>query len=174
VPAVPVKVLVGLVGVPMFPPVPETMLHEPVPIDGVLPASVVPVIPHIAEPTWSGPALADVGLGWNVIVTSSTEAVQGELLIVQRNMYVVPAVPVKVLVGLAGVAIFPPVPETMLHEPVPIEGVLPASVVLVIPHIVEPTWSGPALAGVGLGWKVIVTSSVEAVHGELLMVQRKI
>jgi hypothetical protein len=73
-----------------------------------------------------------------VIVTSSAEAVHGELLIVQRNIYVVPAVPVKVLVGLAGVVMLPPVPDTMLHDPVPIVGVLPASVVLVIPHISEP------------------------------------
>jgi hypothetical protein len=158
----------------MLPPVPDTMLHEPVPIDGVLPARVVLVIPHIVEPTWSGPALAAVGLRWKVIVTSSVEAVHGELLIVQRNIYVVPAVPVKLLVGLVGVPMFPPVPETMLHEPVPIDGVLPARVVLVIPHMVEPTWSGPALAGVGFCWKVIVTSSAEVVQGELLMVQRSI
>ena len=79
------KALVGLVGVVMLPPVPDTMLHEPVPIDGELPASVVLVIPHIAEPTWSGPAAAVVGFRWKVIVTSSDEAVQGELLMVQRS-----------------------------------------------------------------------------------------
>ena len=80
--------------------------------------------------------------------------------------------PEKVLVGLAGVLIVPPVPETMLQAPVPTVGVLPARVVLVSPHIEAPIWSVPALAVVGFCWKVIVTSSVDAVHGELLMVQR--
>ena len=60
----------------------------------------------------------------------------------------------------------------MLHDPVPAEGVFPASVVLVSPHIVAPVWSAPAFAVVGPWLKVIVTSSEEAVQGELLMVQR--
>jgi len=170
VPAVPVKLLVALVGVVMLPPDPDTMLQAPVPIVGVLPASVVLVSPHIEAPVWSDPALAVVGFRWNVIVTSSDDAVHGELLIVHLSTYVVPAVPLKVLVALVGVVMLPPVPDTMLQAPVPIVGVLPASVVLVSPHIGAPVWSDPALAVVGFCWKVIVTSSVDAVHGGLLMV----
>ncbi len=64
-------------------------------------------------------------------MTSSVDAVHGELLIVHLSVYVVPAVPLKVLVGLDGVVILPPVPDTILHAPVPIVGVLPANVVLV-------------------------------------------
>ena len=71
-------------------------------------------------------------------VTSSEESVQGELLIVQRNTYVVPAVPVKVLTGLDGVATDPPDPLTILQDPVPAAGVLPVRVVLVSPHIAAP------------------------------------
>ena len=44
----------------------------------------------------------------------------------------------KVLVGLAGVDMLPPAPDTMLHAPVPIVGELPANVVLVTPHIEDP------------------------------------
>ena len=91
---------------------------------------------------------------------------------VQRSTYVVPAVPLNALVGLDGVVIDPPDPLTMLHDPVPIAGALPASVVLVSPHMADPVWSAPAFAAVGLWVKVIVTSSEEAVQGELLIVQR--
>jgi len=86
---------------------------------------------------------------------------------------VVPAVPLNVLVGLDGVVMDPPDPLTMLHDPVPTEGALPARVALVNPHMDDPVWSDPALDTVGFLLKVIVTSSVEAVQGELLIVQRK-
>jgi hypothetical protein len=92
---------------------------------------------------------------------------------VQRSTYVEPVVPLNVLAGLDGVEIDPPEPLSMLHDPVPAAGVLPARVVLVTPHSADPVWSGPAFAVVGFWVKVIVTSSVDAVHGELLMVQRK-
>jgi hypothetical protein len=62
----------------------------------------------------------------------------------------------------------------MLHAPVPIVGVFPANVVDVNPHMAAPVWSAPALATVGACWKVIITSSVLAVHGALLIVQRKV
>ena len=73
-----------------------------------------------------------------VIVTSSEDEGQGKLLIVQRKTYVVPAVPVRLLVGLDGVVIVPPVPETILHSPVPIDGVFAAKEVDVNPHIEIP------------------------------------
>jgi len=65
---VPEKVLVGLVGVAMFPPDPDIMLQDPVPVTGEFPANVVDVRPHIAGPVWSGPALAVVGSGLTVTV----------------------------------------------------------------------------------------------------------
>jgi hypothetical protein len=131
-------VLVGFDGVVIDPPVPETMLHDPVPIAGEFPASVVLVRPHIEIPVWSEPAFAVVGFCANVIVISSVDEVHGGLLIVHLKTYVVPAVPVNVLLGLFADAIFPPVPDTMLHDPVPTAGVLAASDVLVSPHIEEP------------------------------------
>ena len=47
------------------------------------------------------------------MTTSSVEAVQGELLIVQRKVYVVPATPVNPEVALDGVVTVPPAPDTM-------------------------------------------------------------
>ena len=77
-----------------------------------------------------------------------------------------PATPVNVDVGLAGVVIVPPTPLTMLQVPVPITAMLPANVA----DVPQIFWFGPALATVGFAVKVITTSSVEATQGELEMV----
>ena len=58
------------------------MLQAPVPITAVFAASVADV-PQIF---WSGPALETVGFAVKVMVTSSVEAAQGELEIVQRKV----------------------------------------------------------------------------------------
>ena len=104
------------------------------------------------------------GFCWNVIVTSSVFAAQGGLLIVQRNVYVDPIVPVNVLVGLDGVVMFPPKPDTILQAPVPVAGEFPANVVDVRPHIAGPVWSAPALAAVGSGLTVTVAVPVIALE----------
>ena len=46
--------------------------------------------------------------------------------------------PVNVLVGLAGVVIVPPVPDTIVQEPLPTEGEFAASVTEVNPHVDAP------------------------------------
>ena len=46
VPATPVKVLVGLVGVVTVPPTPEVIVQAPVPTAGALAARVVVITPH--------------------------------------------------------------------------------------------------------------------------------
>ena len=71
-------------------------------------------------------------------MTSLVDAVQGLLEIVHLNVYVAPAVPLKVEVGLEGVLIVPPAPDIMLHAPVPTEGVLAASVTDVKPQVAGP------------------------------------
>lgn len=108
-----------------------------------------------------------------MIITSSVEAPHGGLLIVHLKVYVEPAVPVNVLVGLFGEAMVPPVPDIMLHVPVPTAGVFPANVAPVNPHIEPSVWSGPAFAAVGFCSNFILTSSHDDVHGGLLIVQRK-
>ena len=84
-----------------------------------------------------------------MITISSVEAVHGLLLMIQRKVYVFPAVPVKVDVGLDGVVTLPPVPLMILHAPVPTDGVLAARVSVVSPQVADPVWSPLALAVVG-------------------------
>ena len=70
-----------------------------------------------------------------VIITSSVEAVQGELDIVQRKVAVPgTAKPVIHEVGEDGVVIVA-VPEIKDHTPVPTVAVLPAKVAVVKPHV---------------------------------------
>jgi hypothetical protein len=82
--------------------------------------------------------LAVVGFWLKVILTSSLDAIHGALLIVQRKVYAVPAVPLNVLTGLAGVVIVPPNPPIILHDPVPTAGTLAARVTVVNPHVLAP------------------------------------
>jgi len=174
VPATPVNVDVGLVGVVTVPPAPEVIVQAPVPIAGVLAARVTMVNPHVDAPVWSGPALDVVGLRLNVTLTSSVDAVHVAFEIVQRNVYAVPATPVNVDVGLVGVVTVPPAPEVIVQAPVPIAGVLAARVTVVNPHVDAPVWSGPALDVVGLRLNVTFTSSVDAAHGAFEIVQRNV
>jgi hypothetical protein len=82
--------------------------------------------------------LAIVAFWLNVIFTSSIDIPHGGLVMVQRNVYAVPAVPVNVLTGLVGVVIVPPVPLTILHVPKPITGALAAKFTVVIPQVEIP------------------------------------
>lgn len=66
-----------------------------------------------------------------LIVTSAKEAVHGALLMVHRNTLLPVPSPVTVVLGLAGLLMMP-VPDTLLHIPVPFDGVLPESVVAVL------------------------------------------
>ena len=89
-----------------------------------------------------------------------------------------PAVPEKVDVGLVGVVIVPPVPETIIQLPVaagvpggpPPEGALPASVTVVDPQVAIPVMSAPARAGVtkhaGLIGTANIAQFVEALRVE--------
>lgn len=90
------------------------------------------------EHTAAGVVIITVGFWVKLIVTSSVEALHGELLTVHRKTYVAPAVPLNALVGLVGVVMDPPDPLTILHAPVPTAGVLPARVVVVRPHRTDP------------------------------------
>jgi len=82
-----------------------------------------------------------------VITTSSVEGAQGLLAIVQRSVAVPgTAKPVTPEVGEEGVVTVA-VPDTTVHVPEPLEGVLPASVAVVAPQ--AGVISMPALAVVG-------------------------
>lgn len=83
---------------------------------------------------WSLPAAAVVGGLAILIITSSVLELHAPLLIVQRNVTLVPTVkPVTVVVGLLAVVIVT-VPLTTLHTPVPMDAVLPVNCALVTLH----------------------------------------
>ena len=78
--------------------------------------------------------------------------------------------PVNAEVGLEGVVIDPPAPDTMVHVPVPTVGALPAKVA----EVPQIFWSAPALATVGLAVKVMTTSSKDAGQGAFEIIQRSV
>ena len=86
-----------------------------------------------------------------MITTSSSELPHPAM--VQRSVYVVPALPLKPDVGEVEAENDPPLPLTMDHPPDPETGVFAARVVVVL----QMLWSAPAFDGVGSELKVIVT-----------------
>ena len=114
---------------------PLTTDHAPVPTDGEFPDSAALPVLHIV---CVEPFVAVVGFWLNFTSISSKDAVHGAFEIVQRKVYVVPAIPLKLVVGLVASANVPPVPLSTVHNPVPIDGALPASVTLVSPHVENP------------------------------------
>src|SRR5690606_6479078 len=102
------------------------IVQDPVPMAGVLAASVV----EVPQMVWSSPAIAVDGACSKVIDTTSELGAHAPLLMVQRSEYVVPGVPEKLEVGLLLSASDPPAPLTIVHFPSPITGVLPARVVV--------------------------------------------
>ena len=74
----------------------------------------------------------------NLISTSSVDEVQGAFVIVHLRVYVFPATPLKVEVGLEVFPKDPPVPLIILHVPVPTAGALAASVTDVNPQVDAP------------------------------------
>jgi hypothetical protein len=147
--------------------VPETTVHNPVPVTGVLPAKVAVVTPQAG--VISEPAFAAVGAVL-VITTSSVEAVQGALEIVHLKVFAPTPSPVSPEVGDEGVVMVP-VPEINAHNPVPTPGAFPARVVVVA----QTFWSGPAADAVGSAdtlTEVVFTVVAEPQALALLAVKR--
>ena len=103
------------------------------------------------------------------ITTVSLEDWQAPFEMVQTRVAFPIANPLTAEVGLPGVTIFA-VPDATVQRPVPTLGALPSKVVTESHN----AWSGPAMAVVGIPSRVITTSSVDAVHPPLVMVQRKV
>jgi len=83
-----------------------------------------------------------------VMLTSAVLAVQGLLLIVQRNAVTVPEVCVKVALGVVAFGLkVPAPPPMMLHAPVPTLGVFPPNAAVV--PVVQIVWAPPTVAVVG-------------------------
>ena len=166
-PAKPVRPVVAL-ALEVITALPLCTLHAPVPVVGIL-AVTVPVL--TLHTLWSLPADAAVGGAAIATLTSSVVAVHPPLLIVHRNATLPPTViPVTVVVALVGVVIVH-VPLCTLHNPVPVTAVLPDSWVVVTLHRL---WSVLAFAAVGGNAIFSSTSSVDALHAPLLIVQRNV
>ena len=71
-------------------------------------------------------------------MTSSVDGAHGGLVIVQRKMYVLPAIPVNVVLFRDAFANEPPVPLNIVHPPVPTAGILAANETVVNPHVPTP------------------------------------
>jgi hypothetical protein len=97
-----------------------------------------------------GPAFAEVGGAFTVIVTLETDGGQEPLVIVHLKTFCPADNPVTVVLGKFGLLIVP-LPETTVHEPVPTVGVLAERVTV----CVQIDWLGPALDGVGPGLTVM-------------------
>jgi len=109
--------------------VPANTVQVPVPTAGVFPAKVAVVTLH---KFWLGPASATVGGVATLMTTSSKEAAQAGLVMVQRNVTEAPTVkPVTPEVGEEG-EVMVAVPANTVHVPVPTAGVLPARVAVVV------------------------------------------
>ena len=121
---------------------PDTTDQVPVPVVGVLAASVVELV--VIQIVWFGPALAILVAGstWMVIVELVLEQVPAEVMF-HCNTFVPNVNPVTVLVGLFVFVIVAP-PLTTDHEPIPVVGVLAASVVELV--VIQTVWFGPAVA----------------------------
>src|SRR5690606_732167 len=102
------------------------------------------------------------------MTTSSLLGAQLPFVIVHTSVYAVPPTPVNSLFGSVGSTMLPPVPEVMVHTPVPETGTLPSR--FVEPHTVL---SGPASAVVGADSNVTTTSS-EVDPQELVTVHRSV
>jgi hypothetical protein len=132
---------------------PLTCDQAPVPIVGALPA----IVTELAQMVCAGPATAVVGRSSIVMVTLFELGVQLLKLIVQVKTYTPGIKPVTVVLGAEGVVIVGVLgPLTKLQLPVPVVGVLPASVAVV-------AWqrfcAGPAMAVLGPLTIVTVTSA---------------
>jgi hypothetical protein len=103
------------------------------------------------------------------MITSSVEGAHVPFEIVHRNVFVPGLNPVTPDVGEEGVVTVP-VPEIVIQIPVPVTGVFPASVAVVV----QTDWSVPAAAVVGKFSRSIIMSSVEGGHVPLEIVHRKV
>jgi len=121
----PVTVVLGLVEEVITPP-PVNTDQVPVPVVGVLAASVA--FGELIQTVWFDPALAILVAGSTiiVIVLAVLEQVPADVML-HCNTFVPSVRPVTVVLGLVEEVITPP-PVNTLQVPVPVVGVLAASV----------------------------------------------
>jgi hypothetical protein len=145
--------------------VPAITDHAPVPTTGVFAESVA----FESHTAWSAPAAEVVGVASRKIEMLSVDGVHIPFEIVHRNVFTPKLNPVTPEVGEVGVVTVP-VPAITVHVLVPIAGVFPASVAVVL----QTVWSAPAADVVGNPRKLIVMLSADAVHEPFVIVHRNV
>ena len=136
---------------------PETCVHTPVPVTGVLAAMVAVVSP---QKVWFGPAFAVVGIAELITITVLVEAVHVPLEMLHWRTYVPMIIPVVVVVAEFGLVMVGELgPLIILHVPVPVKGTFPAITVVAT---LQRFCVGPAFEVVGGAELVMVTVLVEA------------
>lgn len=143
-------------------PLPAITDQVPIPTIGMLPFNE-DTAEQIVE---SLPAFAGVAKVLIVATTVSVVGAQVPFEMVQTNTFTPTLTPVMDDVGEVGLVIVP-LPETIVHNPVPTIGVLP----LRVAEDAQMIKSEPALAIVGNASTLIVTVSFEVKHTPLEMVQ---
>jgi hypothetical protein len=150
--------------------VPDTTLHTPVPIAGLVAFSVKLPLLHCER---SAPATAALGV-WLFVSTTSSALVHAPLVTVHLTVTVNPALsPVTVLVGdVLSVIVAPLAAPTIVHNPEAVPGAAgsAANVKLAVLH---NSWSGPALAATG-GELFVRTTTSEVEHEPLLTVHLRV
>lgn len=162
----PVMVVVGEVA-DVIAPVPETNVQLPVPTAGVFPFSVVEGL--LIQMVWLVPASAVVGT-WSTVIETVDVDEEQLFVIVHANIFTPnPKLVIVVVSRLTFVIV--PLPDTTLHEPVPMAALFAA--ITTFGLLIQTVWFGPALATVGAGSTRICVVAVEAAQTPLLMVQAK-
>jgi len=163
--------LAAVVGKFALPNVTPTALlvHVPIPKAGVFPAKVA----VDAQTFWLIPALATVGEGVFVTLTSALVGAQEVLLTVQRKVFTPSERLLAVTTGEAGVAI---VPEPVITvqtpvSPLPTTGVEPVKPTVVAQTVAE---AATAVTAVGVLKRVIVIVLTLATQGAFAIVHVKV
>lgn len=125
-------------------PVPETKVHAPVPIVGVL--AFIVVVGDEMQSVCEEPAFEDVGVLFTTIDIVDEEAAHGAFEMVHWKIFVPNPKPVIDVVGERELVIVP-LPETKVQTPVPTVAAFAA--INVFGLVIHNVWLVPALAIVG-------------------------
>jgi hypothetical protein len=123
------KPVIDVVGDNEFVIVPEPETNDQVPTPTVAVLAVITVVGEEIQSVCVIPAFETVGTSFTTSVTFETEDKHGIFEIVQANTLFPKPKPVIVVFGEVGLVIAP-LPETKVHIPVPIVGVLAVIVVV--------------------------------------------
>jgi hypothetical protein len=149
-------------------PVPETIVHTPVPEVATFP--FIKAFGLLIQSVCVVPALAMVGPGFTNMVIVETDGAHGAFVIVHAKTFVPIAKPEIAEVGDNEFEIIP-VPETNVHAPVPITGAL--AVIVAVGTLKQTVWFTPALEAVGKSFTINATVDEEGEQGAFEIVQAK-